>query len=54
LSHVLPALLAKIDAAVGHGHHTVESWGTDRPRREFLHVDDLTDAMVFDEGLVGE
>jgi nucleoside-diphosphate-sugar epimerase len=45
--HVLPALLAKIDAAVREGRDTVEIWGSGRPRREFLHVDDLADAVVF-------
>jgi GDP-L-fucose synthase len=46
-SHVLPALLAKIDATVREGRDTVEIWGSGRPRREFLHVDDLADAVVF-------
>lgn len=46
-SHVLPALLAKIDAARQEGRPTVEIWGSGRPRREFLHVDDLADAVVF-------
>ena len=46
-SHVLPALLAKIDAAVRDRRDTVEIWGSGRPRREFLHVDDLADAVVF-------
>ena len=46
-SHVLPALLAKIDAAVQGGQDQVEIWGSGRPRREFLHVDDLADAVVF-------
>jgi GDP-L-fucose synthase len=45
--HVLPALLTKIDAAVREGRDTVEIWGSGRPRREFLHVDDLADAVVF-------
>ena len=45
--HVLPALLAKIDAAVADGRDTVEIWGSGRPHREFLHVDDLADAVVF-------
>jgi GDP-L-fucose synthase len=45
--HVLPALLAKIDAAVRERDDTVEIWGSGRPRREFLHVDDLADAVVF-------
>jgi GDP-L-fucose synthase len=46
-AHVLPALLAKIDAAVREGRGAVEIWGSGRPRREFLHVDDLADAIVF-------
>jgi GDP-L-fucose synthase len=46
-SHVLPALIAKIDNAVRLGSDTVEIWGSGRPRREFLHVDDLADASVF-------
>ena len=46
-SHVLPALLAKIDDAVQGARDTVEIWGTGRARREFLHVDDLADAAVF-------
>ena len=46
-SHVLPALVAKIDAAVREGRDAVEIWGSGRPRREFLHVDDLADAVVF-------
>ena len=46
-SHVLPALLAKIEAAKREGRETVEIWGSGRPRREFLHVDDLADAVLF-------
>jgi len=46
-SHVLPALLAKIDTAARQRRDTVEIWGSGRPRREFLHVDDLADAVVF-------
>jgi GDP-L-fucose synthase len=46
-SHVLPALIAKIDAAARDRCDAVEIWGTGRPRREFLHVDDLADAAVF-------
>src|SRR5215472_13495806 len=46
-SHVLPALLAKIETAVRDRRDTVEIWGSGRPRREFLHVDDLADAVVF-------
>jgi GDP-L-fucose synthase len=46
-SHVLAALLTKTDTAVREGRTTVEIWGSGRPRREFLHVDDLADAVVF-------
>lgn len=44
-SHVLPALIRKF-AEAGPGG-TVTVWGTGRPRREFLHADDLADAVVF-------
>jgi GDP-L-fucose synthase len=46
-SHVLPALIRKFVEAVDSGAQEVEIWGTGRPRREFLHVDDLADACVF-------
>jgi GDP-L-fucose synthase len=46
-SHVLAALLAKMDAAVRECREAVEIWGSGWPRREFLHVDDLADAVVF-------
>lgn len=46
-SHVLPAMIRKFDEAVGAGAPEVEIWGTGRPRREFLHVDDLADACVY-------
>ena len=46
-SHVLPALLRKMHTAKLEGRDTVEIWGTGTPRREFLHVDDLADALVF-------
>lgn len=45
-SHVVPALLAKMHAARVEGADEVEIWGTGRPRRELLHVDDLADACV--------
>ncbi|GIK96230.1 MAG: GDP-L-fucose synthase [Alphaproteobacteria bacterium] len=45
-SHVLPALIRKIDAAAQSGADTVEIWGSGTPRREFLHVDDLADGLV--------
>jgi GDP-L-fucose synthase len=46
-SHVIPALMRRIDEARRIGAPTVEIWGTGEPRREFLHVDDLADAVVF-------
>lgn len=46
-SHVLPALIRKIDAAKRAGDAAVTLWGSGRPKREFLHVDDLADACVF-------
>jgi GDP-L-fucose synthase len=45
-SHVLPAMIRKFHDAKRQGGHTVELWGTGRPRREFLHVDDLATACT--------
>jgi GDP-L-fucose synthase len=45
-SHVIPALIHKVVQAQTMGA-AVEIWGTGAPRREFLHVDDAADAMVF-------
>ncbi|MCD6199524.1 MAG: GDP-L-fucose synthase [Deltaproteobacteria bacterium] len=46
-SHVLPAILRKFHEAKLSGHTPVTLWGTGKPRREFLHVDDLADACIF-------
>ncbi len=46
-AHVIPALLRKTHEAHESGAEYVEIWGSGRPRREFLHVDDLADACVF-------
>jgi GDP-L-fucose synthase len=46
-SHVLPALIRKFVEAVESGVSEVHIWGSGKPRREFLHVDDLADACVF-------
>ena len=46
-SHVLPALIRKFHEAKISGDASVEIWGTGKPRREFLHVDDLADACLF-------
>jgi GDP-L-fucose synthase len=46
-SHVLPALIRKAHEARERGARQLEVWGSGRPRREFLYVDDLADACVF-------
>ncbi len=46
-SHVLPALLRKFHEAKVSGAKTVTVWGSGTPLREFLHCDDLADALVF-------
>lgn len=46
-SHVLPALIRKFHEAKIKGQMQVEIWGTGKPLREFLHVDDLAEACVF-------
>lgn len=45
-SHVMPALIAKAHAAKVSGGAEIVVWGSGAPRREFLHVDDLADALV--------
>ena len=45
-SHVVPALLRKFHEAKAEGRDEVVVWGSGRPKREFLHVDDLADACV--------
>ncbi len=45
-SHVLPALLRKVHEAKARGEGSFEVWGSGTPRREFLYVDDLADALV--------
>ena len=44
-SHVLPALIRRFHEAKERGDASVVMWGTGTPRREFLHVDDLADAL---------
>ena len=46
-SHVLPALMRKAHEAKVAGKATLEIWGTGSAMREFLHVDDCADALVF-------
>jgi GDP-L-fucose synthase len=45
-SHVLPALIRRFHDAKVRGDKRVVAWGTGAPRREFLHVSDLADAIV--------
>ena len=46
-SHVLPALIRRFHEAVRDGRDEVVIWGTGKPRREFLHVDDMAEASLF-------
>jgi GDP-L-fucose synthase len=46
-SHVLPALVRKVHEAKVRMDESVVIWGSGTPRREFLHVDDLADAVVY-------
>lgn len=46
-SHVLPALIRKFHEAKVRGDKEVVIWGTGKPRREFLYVDDLADACIY-------
>ena len=46
-SHVLPALIRRFHAAVKANDPEVQIWGSGKPRREFLHVDDMADASLF-------
>ncbi len=46
-SHVIPALIVKICEAKTQNRDKVEIWGTGKPRREFMFVDDLADSLIF-------
>lgn len=46
-SHVLAALIRKIHEAAKRNDKSITLWGSGKPRREFLHVDDFADAVVF-------
>lgn len=46
-SHVLPALIRKFHEAKLNGIPQVEVWGDGTPKREFLYVDDLAEALIF-------
>ena len=46
-SHVMPALIRRFHEAVAKGAEEVVIWGSGKPRREFLHVDDMAEASLF-------
>lgn len=46
-SHVLPGLMARMHRAKRDGSPSLAIWGSGKPRREFLHVEDVADALVF-------
>ena len=46
-SHVIPALIRKFHQAKANNDSNVVLWGSGRPRREFMHVDDLAEAILF-------
>ena len=46
-SHVLPALIRKFHEAKVNGIDFIELWGSGKPKREFLYVEDLADACVY-------
>lgn len=46
-SHVMPAMMRKFHEAKLNGHAPVTLWGSGTPLREFLHVDDMAQAVVF-------
>ena len=46
-SHVIPALIRKFHDAKTNNLDTIKLWGTGKPYREFLHVDDIANAILF-------
>ena len=46
-SHVIPALIKKFHDAKTNNLDTIKLWGTGKPYREFLHVDDIANAILF-------
>ena len=53
-SHVIPALISRFHQAKLQGAPSVTVWGTGKPKREFLYVDDMADACVFVMKLIAE
>ena len=46
-SHFIPALIRKIHTAIKKRKSFIEVWGTGKPKREIMHVDDLADAVIY-------
>lgn len=46
-SHVIPGLIARFDKAIKNEDKTFSIWGTGKPRREFLYVDDMARACIY-------
>lgn len=46
-SHVIPGLIARLDKAIKMGDKSFSIWGTGKPRREFLYVDDMARACIY-------
>ena len=53
-SHVLPALMLRFHEAKINNDNEVVVWGSGKPKREFLHVDDMAAASIFVMGLSEE
>lgn len=45
-SHVIPAIIRKYDQAIRNGESTITAWGSGKPTREFLYVEDAAEAIV--------
>jgi GDP-L-fucose synthase len=46
-SHVIPGMIQRMKSAIDNNHKEFEVWGSGKPKREFLYVDDLANACVF-------
>lgn len=46
-SHVIPGLIARLDLAIKNNDPEFKIWGTGKPRREFLYVDDMAAACIY-------
>jgi GDP-L-fucose synthase len=53
-SHVIPGLIARLHQAIINNESEFKIWGSGKPRREFLYVDDMADACIFMMALEGD